>query len=265
MSAPPIRKPAGDVDYGVWGISYSKYRRPEQSIARLIDAKLGSARTVLNVGAGTGSYEPVQTRTVTAVEPDATMRGQRPQTFPQAIDAVAEELPFADGEFDAAMAIFTIHQWKNLEKGLAEVRRVTKGPVVMLTQDPDHMGEYWLADYAPELIARETKRMPPLSRISAGLGAGPVQVIRVRLPRDCTDGFMEAYWTRPEMWFDEGARRACSAWSFIDQAGQQDILEKLKADLDSGEWDRKHGHLREQESYESSLVLVVAGKNGAGK
>ena len=135
---------AGDVDYGEIGATYARYRQPEPAIAAQILAALGDARTVLNVGAGAGSYEPVD-RIVTAIEPSASMRAQRPGQLTAAIDGVAEALPFPNASFDAAMASVTVHQWSDLERGLVEMRRVTRGPVVILTGDPDCFADYWLA------------------------------------------------------------------------------------------------------------------------
>lgn len=159
---------AGDANYGVIGQDYTTYRRPEPLIEERIGAALGRARTVLNVGAGAGSYEPAD-RDVTAVEPSASMRAQRPAHRPPAVDAVAERLPFADGQFDASMATFTVHQWADLEAGLAEMRRVTRGPVVILTCDPDLVQRFWLSAYAPDVLATEVRRYPSLGRIGTAL------------------------------------------------------------------------------------------------
>src|SRR6478735_5233918 len=155
---------AGDANYGTIGKSYVNYRQPEPRIAAAIDAALGDALTVLNVGAGAGSYEPVD-RAVTAVEPSASMRAQRPAHLSSAIDAVAENLPFPDKHFDAAMATFTIHQWSDLGAGLSEMRRVTRGPVVILTCDPDEVQAFWLNDYAPDVLSTEARRYPSMAAI----------------------------------------------------------------------------------------------------
>ena len=195
---------AGDVDYGEIGATYGRYRQPEPAIAAQILAALGNSRTVLNVGAGAGSYEPVDC-IVTAVEPSASMRAQRPAHLTAAIDAVAEALPFADASFDAAMASVTVHQWSDLERGLVEMRRVTRGPVVILTGDPDRFAEYWLADYLPEVRAIEASRFPVIARIVAALGPD-VAVQRVPVPLDCRDGFNAAYYGRPEAFLDPALR-----------------------------------------------------------
>lgn len=246
---------AGDADYGRIGVGYARYRRPEPRIAARILEALGDARSVLNVGAGAGSYEP-QDRAVTAVEPSASMRAQRPARLPAAIDAVAEDLPFADGTFDAAMATFSVHQWRDLGRGLSELRRVTRGPVVILSCDPDELGRFWLADYAPEVITVESLRYPSIARLSESLG-GAVRIEGVPIPLACTDGFGEAYYGRPEAFLDPGARSANSAWSFVAAETADHYVQRLAADLESGEWDRRFGELRSQPEFDGSLRLIV--------
>jgi SAM-dependent methyltransferase len=215
---------AGDADYGEIGKVYTGFRNPDPRIAQAITTALGNAETVLNVGAGAGAYEPTD-RTITAVEPSASMRALRPGDRP-AIDATAEHLPFPDDTFDAAMATFTVHQWQDLPAGLTEVRRVTLGPVAILTCDPDLVRTFWLYDYAPEVLDVEAHRYPTIS--SLGGTAHPA------------------------------ARQACSAWSFVDQATHNRFAEHLARDLEDGTWERAHGRLRDQPTYNGSLVLVVA-------
>jgi SAM-dependent methyltransferase len=256
MSARHIDGSAGDANYGVIGRNYTGYRQAEPEIAARIVAALGPARTVLNVGAGAGSYEPVD-RAVTAVEPSAAMRAQRPAHLPPAIDAVAERLPFADQSFDAAMATFTVHQWQDLGRGLAELRRVSRGPVVILSCDPMALERFWLNDYAPEAIAVEARRYPPLAAITAGLG-GDTDIIPIPIPLGCIDGFGEAYYGRPERLLDPGARLANSAWSFVAPAVGQRFVAELGRDLTDGSWDRRYGQLRTQPHFEGSLRLIVA-------
>jgi len=246
---------AGDVDYGAIGAGYARHRRPDPRIAAAIDAALGAARTVLNVGAGAGSYEPLD-RQVTAVEPSASMRAQRPDHLPPAIHAVAERLPFADRHFDAAMATFTVHQWADLGAGLAELRRVTRGPVVVLTCDPGALDRFWLHDYAPEVIAVEAGRYPPIAVIAASLG-GRVEVRDVPIPLDCRDGFNEAYYGRPEWLLERDTRLACSGWSFVEPAMVARFVETLRRDLADGTWDRRWGHLRNTPQFDGPLRLVV--------
>jgi SAM-dependent methyltransferase len=246
---------AGDADYGRIGAVYTDYRRPDPRILALIEQALGAAQTVLNVGAGAGGYEP-RTRQVTAVEPSATMRARRPADLRPAIDAVAQALPFADRSFDAAMATFSVHQWPDLDRGLAELRRVARGPVVILTCDPLLVEQFWLADYAPEVLAVEARRYPALDRIAGALG-GASLIEPAPIPFDCTDGFQEAYYGRPEMFLDRGARLACSAWSFLGPEVEARLEERLGADLDSGAWDAAHEGLRRQATFDGSLRLVI--------
>jgi SAM-dependent methyltransferase len=248
---------AGDVDYAAHGVGYADLRRADPRIAATVHAALGGARTVLNVGAGAGSYEP-RDGVVTAVEPSATMRAQRPAGLVPAVDATAESLPFDDDTFDAAMTTFSVHQWADLGAGLREVRRVTRGPVVVLTCDPALLGRFWLAGYAPEVIATEARRYPAPDVVGTLLG-GDVVVRGVPIPLDCTDGFGEAYYGRPERLLEPEVRAAMSAWSFVDDAVHERFVRELGYDLASGAWDARHGHLRTQPTFDGSLVVVVAG------
>ncbi len=246
---------AGDVDYAPVGVRYSRFRQPDPQIAAFIHAALGDAASVLNVGAGAGSYEP-EDREVTAVEPSASMRAQRPASLPPAIDAVAENLPFADGAFDAAMTTFSVHQWSDTDAGLREMRRVARGPVLVLTCDPDEVETFWLADYCPEVLATEARRYPRIERIAALIGAH-VTVSTVPVPLLCRDGFNDAYYGRPEMLLDPEARLACSGWSFVAAEQVARFETRLRDDLVSGAWDARHGHLRKQPVFEGALKLVV--------
>jgi SAM-dependent methyltransferase len=246
---------AGDADYSRIGAGYSDYRRPDPRIESAIGRALGDARTVLNVGAGAGSYEP-RDRTVTAVEPSAAMRSQRPADLTEAIDATSEDLPFDDDAFDASMSTFSIHQWGDLERGLAEMRRVTRGPVVLLTCDPAALDGFWLVEYAPEVIRTEASRYPALDRVARALG-GEVRVESVPIPLDCTDGFSEAYYGRPERLLEAGARLANSAWSFVPEAVGERFVRELGADLASGVWDDRHGILRTRPEFDGALRLVT--------
>lgn len=247
---------AGDADYGRIGQGYASYRQPEPAIAALIEGALGPASRILNVGAGAGSYEP-RNRDVTAVEPSASMRAQRPAEIAVAIDATAEKLPFPDQSFDASMATFTVHQWQDLDAGLREMRRVTRGPVVILSCDPELVEAFWLNHYAPKVLATEARRYPSLGHIGKVLG-GDVEIVAVPIPLACRDGFNEAYYGRPELFLEPGARSACSAWSFVSEAESAASIAHLRDDLESGAWDSRHGFLRSQPSFEGSLRLVVA-------
>ncbi|MGW8632811.1 class I SAM-dependent methyltransferase [Streptomyces sp. NPDC055793] len=238
------------------GSGRARSRRPDARIAQVVAQALGGAGTVLNVGAGTGSYEN-PAHAITAVEPSLAMRAQRPAQLATAIDAVAEDLPFEDGRFDASMALFSVHQWSDTAAGLREMRRVTRGPVVILTCDPTLVRDFWLYDYAPDVLDTEARRYPRLAALTEVLG-GTVTVEPVPIPLDCTDGFNEAYYGRPEMLLDPGARQACSAWSFIDDRARQEFDISLRRALGSGAWDEAFGHLRSRPAYRYSLVLLRA-------
>src|SRR6202000_283864 len=194
-------QPAGDFDYETHGRTYATVRRPDPRIAALVHAALGDAQTVLNVGAGAGSYEPSDRQIVIAVEPSATMRAQRRPELAPAIDAVAERLPFDEDSFDAAMAMITVHQWPDPFAGLAEMRRVSRGPVVILTFDGGALERLWLGDYWPELFEAERRRYPDVEEIAGALGPH-TEVLEVPIPLDCTDGFTETFYGRPEMFLD---------------------------------------------------------------
>lgn len=229
---------AGDADR-------RQHRRPEPAFARAVAKALGDARTVLDIGAGAGagagSYAPTD-RDVTAVEP-------------------AGDLPFADDTFDAAMTTFSLHEWHDLERGLAEVRRVTRGPIVVLTFDPDRIERSWLAEYAPEVLAAEARRHPALPRIADALGDDTVTSTPLPIPFTCVDGFAEAYYARPERLLDPGVRQADPAWGLVDEFTVRRSVAALRAALESGEWDRRHGSLRIRPTYEGSVVLVTATPN----
>lgn len=247
---------AGDADYGRIGSGYRQYRQPEPEFAAAILAALGDAQRIVNVGAGAGSYEPTD-RDVTPVEPSASMRAQRPGHLATAVDATAEDLPFDDDAFDAALATFSVHQWHDLDAGLREMRRVARDRVVIMTCDPKLLDSFWLNDYSPEVIATEARRYPSVDRLADELG-GSVEVIRLPIPLLCADGFSEAYYGRPEMFLDPGARTANSAWSFVAEDAAIRAVERLRADLASGVWDETHHRLRATPHYRGSLVLVTA-------
>ena len=246
---------SGDIDYGAIGAEYAKYRRPEPAIAAQILRALGDAETVLNVGAGAGSYEPTD-REVTAVEPSETMRAQRPAHLTKAIDASAEHLPFPDQAFDAAMGTYTVHQWADLERGMAELRRVTRGPIVIMAADPDRLHDFWISHYCPEALDKERERFPTIDRIAELLG-DRVDIETVPIPFACTDGFTEAYYGRPERFLEPAVTGVMSSWTMTDPAILERFRNHLHADLASGAWDRAHGHLRSQPWYEGSLRLII--------
>ncbi|HJP75237.1 MAG TPA: methyltransferase domain-containing protein [Pseudonocardiaceae bacterium] len=244
---------AGDFDYETHGSSYGNRRRTDPRIARHVHAALGDARTVLNVGAGAGSYEPAD-REVTAVEPSAAMRAQRATP---AVDATAENLPFDDDSFDAAMAMITIHQWPDTDAGLRELRRVSRGPVVILTFDGTELDRLWLGEYAPELFLAEARRYPLIEHVREVLG-GTSTVLEVPVPIDCVDGFTEAFYARPEQFLDPAVRASQSAWGFVEPDAIERAMATLRADLDSGAWDAKFGAYRQQPEFVGALRLITA-------
>lgn len=243
------------VDYEQHGRTYAHHRRPDPRIAVRIHAALGDAGTVLNVGAGSGSYEPTD-RWVLAVEPSATMRAQRPPGAAPAIDARAEALPFDDDAVDAAMACVTIHHWEPPQAGLAELRRVARGPVVVFSFDLDRLPA-WQQQHLAEGLAIERPRFPSLDAVAAALG-GRTHVERIPTPGDCTDGFFEAFWRRPERLLDPAVRAAQSMWALLPPGVEDRIVERLARSLSSGEWDAEHGHLRGTAEYDGALSLVVS-------
>lgn len=239
-------------NYDRIGTGYSATRSADPRIAARIEAALGDARSVINVGAGSGSYEPAD-RAVTAVEPSATMIAQRPAGSAPVIQASAEALPFPDRQFDAAMAILTVHHWSDQRQGLRELRRVARGPVAILTFDPAHPG-CWLGDYLPELRALDREQMPPLDLYREVLGQ--VSIVPVRIPADCRDGFLYAWWRRPEAYLDPAIRAGMSSFRRLD--GLDGGLARLARDLASGAWQRDNAALLNLAEYDCGYRLVIA-------
>ena len=243
------------VDYETHGRTYARHRRPDPRIAARIHAALADARNVINVGAGTGSYEP-NDRWVLAVEPSATMRAQRPTDAAPAIAARAEALPFDDDAVDAAMACVTIHHWDPPEAGLAELRRVARGPVVIFTFDLERLPT-WQQEFLAEALIIERPRFPAIDDIATALG-GRTRVERIPTPGDCIDGFFEAFWRRPEALLDPAVRGAQSMWTMLEPGVEDRIVARLATALRTGAWDAEHGHLRQQQSYDGALRLVIS-------
>jgi len=243
------------VDYEQRGREYARNRRTDPRIAARIHAALGDAQTVLNVGAGAGSYEP-DDRWVLAVEPSATMRAQRPPGAPPALDARAEALPFDDDSFDAAMACVTIHHWEPPQAGLAELRRVARGPVVIFTFELEALPA-WQHEHLREGLVVERPRFPAIDDVASWLG-GRTRIERVPTPADCRDGFFEAFWNRPEALLDPDIRASQSMWTLLKPGVEERIVQRLRAALDSGEWDAEHGHLRDADSFDGALRLVIS-------
>lgn len=238
--------------YDTIGTGYANTRRPDPRIATQLHAALGDARRVVNVGAGAGSYEPTD-RQVVAVEPSPVMLAQRPAGAAPAVRAVAEALPFADGTFDAAMALLTMHHWTDQRGGIAELRRVASR-TVMFTFDTDVV-PWVVADYLPEIVGQDKFKFPPITEVADWLDA---EIHVVPVPHDCTDGFTAAYWARPEVYLDPAARNGTSAMRTLDQTLVEARMERLRADLESGAWDAKWGHLRELDELDLGYRLLVS-------
>jgi SAM-dependent methyltransferase len=237
------------------GAGYGNFRRTDPRIAARIEAALGDARTILNVGAGAGSYEPAG-REVTAVEPSAEMIAQRPPSAAPTVQANAESLPFDDDSFDAALAVLTAHHWADLDAGLGEMLRVARERIVIVTFDSEALEGLWItADYFPEMLA--------LKRPSGASSRDLVKKLRgafsspIPVPRDCTDHFFAALWARPELLFDEEIVRPMWVWQSISEESRRAGRERLAADLQTGTWEERYGHLREREEMDVGLRLLV--------
>ncbi len=242
--------------YNRMGLNYSEFRRPDPRIEAAIWTALGDARSVVNVGAGTGSYEPTD-REVIAIEPSPVMIRQRPPGAAPAIEGVAEALPLAGESVDAAMGVLTVHHWRDLDAGLAEMRRVARRRIVLLTVDVDAIAEVWIVkDYFPGAAELDRETMPSMAELAAKLPGAAIEVVPV--PRGCLDGFTIALWDRPELILDPEVRRATSTWHRMSAEETERGLERLRADLESGRWDERHGHLRTRPELDTGLRLVRA-------
>lgn len=236
---------------------YATARRPDPRIAAQVHAALGDARSVVNVGAGTGNYEP-DDRPVLAVEPALAMIRQRPVGAAPVVRARAEHLPFPDGAFDAALATFTVHHWSDPEGGLRELRRVARRQVVLTFEAPVAEA-FWAYDYFPESRDVPSERdAPDVDRIGRALDVGRVEVVPV--PADCTDGFAAAYWARPEAYLDPAVQAAISSLARLPDEVRARGADRLRAALADGSWERDHGHLRRHPTVDAGYRLVIAGE-----
>jgi SAM-dependent methyltransferase len=240
--------------YDSIGRTYAATRQTDPRIAAHIWAALGDAHTVVNVGAGTGSYEPPD-RDLTAVEPSTVMIAQRPPGAAPAVQAAAEDLPFADAAFDAAMAVLTLHHWTDWRAGCAELRRVARDRVVLFSWDPTYRGRMWLSDeYFETLSWTDVASFPSLADQAAALDA---EVAVVPVPWDCRDGFFSAFWRRPEAYLDPAVRAGISTMA-RREAELAEGLARLRADIESGEWARRHADLLDLEEIDLGYRLLVA-------
>ncbi len=244
--------------YDSIGAGYAETRREDPRIAARIHAALGRARTVVNVGAGTGSYEP-RDRRVIAVEPSAVMVAQRPPEPAQAILAGAYPLPLSDQSVDAAMAILSIHHWDHhQEQGVRELRRVARGPVVILTYDPRVSARMWLmADYLPEVAELDRRIFPAPELLAEWLG-GHTQIQTVPIARESPDWMLGSFWCAPERVLDPQARAATSGFARMPTHVVQRAVNAVQRDLEDGAWEERHGHLRGLEEYDAGLRLLTA-------
>jgi SAM-dependent methyltransferase len=239
--------------YDTIGRSYAVTRSEDPRLRERIHAALGDARTVLNVGAGTGSYEP-RDREVVAVEPSAVMRAQRPPGAAPAIAASAEALPFADASFDATMAVLTDHHWPDRPAGLRELRRVARKRSVLFTFDPAYVDAFWLTrDYIPGF--RDLPGMT-IEEIAGHFGATRIEPVPVA--HDWEDGFLFAFWRRPEAYLDPVVRANISVFSRLDEAEVADFVARLQADLDSGAWARRNADVLAADELDGGYRLLVA-------
>ncbi len=237
--------------YDTIGLDYADLRQPDPSIDRAIRSALGDAETIVNVGAGSGSYEPLE-KSVVAVELSMTMIRQRPPRSAPVVQATAMTLPFKTDAFDASMAVLSVHHWPDKARGLRELRRVSRGRVVILTWDPSFPG-FWLTDYFPEVLDTDRPIFPMLHEYEIALGS--VEVIDVPIPHDCTDGFLCAYWRRPEAYLDSKVRSAISTFSKLGDVTT--ALDKLYRDLKSGDWHRRYGNLLGKTELDLGYRLIV--------
>ncbi len=250
-----IENPA--FNYDKYGQKYSGHRQTDPRIAEFVYNELKDLKTILNVGAGAGSYEP-NDKYVVAVEPSVTMRNQRLKNGKSpAIDTTADSLPFDNNSFDASMAMVTVHHWPDMKKGLNELKRVTKKKVIVMTFDPDCLSDFWNAEYFPEIINIEKQRYPSNDFIAESLG-GNCEIKSIPIPFDCVDGFQEAFYGRPEAFLNKEVRLNQSAWGFLPEGEEDKIVKRLADDLASGDWDKKYGYHRELNEFTCALKLIIA-------
>lgn len=247
MSAAPL--------YDDVGRTYSATRREDPRIAAQIWAALGVEHTVMNVGAGTGSYEPID-RLVVAVEPSPAMIGQRVHRTRRVVRGIAERLPFADATFDAGLAVLTIHHWTDPAAGLHELRRVSRRQVILFFE-PLIVHRLWVLDYFEEAKRLPSEQHAPGERVLRS--ALPVREVQpVLIPRGCVDGFGAAFWARPEAFLDPAVQAGMSFMALLPAAVVQRGTDQLRRDLASGAWDAKHGHLRSMDTYDAGYRLAIA-------
>lgn len=244
--------------YDTIGSGYSHNRREDPQLRDRIIGSLGDARSVVNVGAGSGSYEP-QDRLVVAIEPSVVMISQRAADAAPVVRASARRLPLRDDSVDAAMAVLTIHHWdEGLDAGLTELRRVARGPVVVVTYDADVSNQMWLIrDYLPEVAALDRSTFPSIDRLASALG-GDVEIDVVLTSRDTPDWTLGSFWAHPERVLDARARNSTSGLARMEPAVIDRLVTELRRDLDDGSWEQRYGSLRDQSAFDSGMRLIIA-------
>ena len=243
--------------YDAIGLGYREYRRPDPRLAEAIGRALNRNESVVNVGAGAGSYEPSD-RPVVAVEPATAMIRQRPAGSAPVVQASASDLPFRDDSFAAALAVLTVHHWQDRTRGLSELARVARRRVVVVTWDPSSSGFWLIEDYFPEIIRMDRRIFPTIRDFRQALGR--VEVLPFLIPHDCVDGFLGAYWRRPRAYLDASVRAAISAFAKLGPRQLESGLERLRQDLDAGAWERRHADLLEQTELDLGYRIVIAAR-----
>ncbi|MBN7796327.1 class I SAM-dependent methyltransferase [Parahaliea mediterranea] len=243
------------VNYDTLAADYVSYRVPDPRIEAAIRRHISPGDSILNVGAGQGAYEP-DGFNVVALEPSREMIARRSSKKAPTIQGMAERLPFKDDSFDTALGVLTLHHWQDIQQGLSELKRVTRGKIILLTWNGDY-GEFWLPDYLPEIAVIDVGLFPSIGALSELLG-GAVSVETIAIPHDCTDGFMCAYWRRPEMYLDASARQAMSMFSMLGSV--EEGLIQLSDDLEAGYWHKKYQSLLGKDQLDCGYRLVVCNK-----
>jgi SAM-dependent methyltransferase len=242
--------------YDEIGTTYARTRRPDARVERQIALALGDARSVVNVGAGVGSYEP-RDRDVVAVEPSGVMIAQRPPGSAPAVQASAERLPFEDDSFDAALAVLTMHHWSDWRAGIAELRRVARARIVLLTFDPTSISRYWLVrDYLPEIAALDEGRFPPLAVVMEAMGGA--EATQIPIAGDCTDGFLCAFWKRPLAYLDPAVQGNISSLAVLPAHVLEPAMARLEHDVADGTWAERNAGLLERDEVDFGYRLLVA-------
>jgi SAM-dependent methyltransferase len=255
MTSEPERNLLTPIIYERLGVGYARHRRPDPRIAAEIIDALGTTQSVVNIGAGSGSYEPTD-RNVVAIEPSEVMRQQRHITASPCIIGIAEQLPLDDQSVDVALAILTVHHWTDPAAGLREMMRVARSRVVIVTVDPIALATFWLVrDYLPEALHDVTEKAASPEAIYRALGSGKTRVVPI--PHDCCDGFLLAFYGRPEAYLDEEVRSAQSIWGRLSTDRVTEAVGGLEDDLAAGIWDARNGFLRKSREYDGGLRILI--------